>query len=199
MHPVAVSERRRLLDKLIREVSRSETHAAEYGLREARRLGEVPPVQALRAVADHAREMRERFDHIVRAHDLPPPRAAFGGALSSLRNRVVDRVVDDERAYRAALLDLRHGIDVGKLLREIARGEELFGIIRWCDDWLGARRTLVASVEAQLVWFVEQADAEIGIPPAPSITFESSSEVDDFEVEITGDDGSGRPSIPDFR
>ena len=70
---------------------------------------------------------------------------------------MTDRIHDAERAYRAALLDLRHGLDVVRVLREVARLEELFALIRWCDDWLAARRTLVARVEAQLGWFAEQA------------------------------------------
>lgn len=199
MHPVAVSERRRLLDKLIREVTRSEAQAEEHAPREAKRLGEVPPVAALRAIAAHAQLMRARFDHIVHAYDIPPSRTGIGATLSTLRNLVVDRVVDGERAYRTALLDLRHGIDVVKLLREIARCEELFGIIRWCDDWLGARRTLVARVEAQLVWFVEQAGAEIGIPPAPSLPLDEATQVDDIEAESPSTGAPERPSILDFK
>jgi hypothetical protein len=45
-------------------------------------------------------------------------------------------------------------------MREVARLEELFALIRWCDDWLNARRTLVSRVEAQLAWFAEQPSAE---------------------------------------
>jgi hypothetical protein len=70
---------------------------------------------------------------------------------------------DPERAYRGALLDLRHGVDVVRVLRDVARLEELFALIRWCDDWLAARRTLVARVEAQLAWFAEQPS----LPPTP--------------------------------
>jgi len=29
----------------------------------------------------------------------------------------------------------------------------VFGVIRWCDDWLTVRRRLITSVEAQLDWF----------------------------------------------
>ncbi|HEU0031511.1 MAG TPA: hypothetical protein VFQ53_12820 [Kofleriaceae bacterium] len=58
-------------------------------------------------------------------------------------------------------------MEIVKLLREVARRDILFGVIRWCDDWLGARRTLVARVEAQLPWFAEHAGVAIGIDPAP--------------------------------
>ncbi|MDX2089965.1 MAG: hypothetical protein SFX73_19065 [Kofleriaceae bacterium] len=63
------------------------------------------------------------------------------------------------------LLELRHGIEVVKLLRESSRRDELFGVIRWCDDWLAARRTLVARAEAQLTWFAE-VDEEAVLHPS---------------------------------
>lgn len=168
MHPEMMPERRRLLDRLIREIYRGELHATEHAARTEKTIGFVPPVYALRDIARHASAMRERFDTIVRAYELQTTRGGIGATLSSLRGLVTDRITDPERVYRTCLLDLRHGIDVVKLAREVARTEELFGIIRWCDDWLGARRTLVARVEAQLVWFVEAAGVEIGIPPAPT-------------------------------
>jgi hypothetical protein len=161
MHPVMMPERRRLLDRLIREIYRGEVQASEHASRTEKLLGVVAPVLALRDIAKHTTEMRERFDAIVRGYDLQTGRAGIGATLSSLRGIVADRVVDPERAYRTCLLDLRHGIDVVKLTREVARSEELFGVIRWCDDWLGARRTLVARVEAQLVWFIEEAGVEL--------------------------------------
>jgi hypothetical protein len=158
MHPVMMpAERRRLLDRLIREIHRGEVQVAEHAARVAKLIGAVGPVLALREVSSHAAAMRERFAAIVRGYDLQTARTGIGATLSSLRGLVADRVVDPERAYRTCLLDLRHGIDVVKLAREVARSEELFGVIRWCDDWLGARRTLVARVEAQLVWFIEEA------------------------------------------
>jgi hypothetical protein len=50
----ALSDRRRLLDKLLRELVRSEAQAIEHAPREAKRIGETPPVQVLRDVATHA-------------------------------------------------------------------------------------------------------------------------------------------------
>ena len=110
--------------------------------------------------------MRPRFEHVVQAHDLTV-RTGLGATLSTLRHLVVDRVIDDERSFRTALLDLRHGVDVIKLLREVARRELLFGVIRWCDDWLRARRPLVACVEAQLAWYAGQPTIVIGVRALP--------------------------------
>ena len=154
------SERRRLLEKLLRELVRSEDQAIEHVPREAKRIGEMPPVDALRDVAVHAMTMRPRFTQVLDGHDLVAGRGGISATLSTLRHLVTDRIHDAERAYRAALLDLRHGLDVVRVLREVARLEELFALIRWCDDWLGARRTLVARVEAQLEWYVLRANAD---------------------------------------
>lgn len=151
------SERRRLLEKLLRELVRSEEQAIEHAPREAKRIGETPPVSALRDVAVHALQLRPRLQHALEGHGLAAGRGGITATLSTLRHLVTDRIHDAERAYRAALLDLRHGVDVVRVLREVARLEELFGLIRWCDDWLAARRTLVARVEAQLAWFADQA------------------------------------------
>jgi hypothetical protein len=157
------SDRRRLLDKLLRELVRSEAQASEHVTREARRIGDTPPVAALRDVATHAIEMRPRFDQLLDGHGLVSAKSGIAATLSSLRHLVTDRMQDPERAYRGALLDMRHGLDVVRVLRDVARLEELFALIRWCDDWLAARRTLVARVEAQLAWFADQPS----LPPTP--------------------------------
>jgi hypothetical protein len=164
------SERRRLLEKLLRELLRSEEQTIEHVPREAKRIGETPPVGALRDVAVHAIAMKPRFQQVLEGHALSAGRGGITATLSTLRYLVTDRMHDAERAFRAALLDLRHGLDVVRVLREVARLEELFGLIRWCDDWLAARRTLVARVEAQLGWFAEEALL------APKVSDDASNE-----------------------
>jgi hypothetical protein len=168
------SERHRLLEKLLRELVRSEDQAVEHVPREAKRIGEMPPVLALRDVAVHAMAMKPRFTQVLEGHELAAGRGGITATLSTLRHLVTDRMHDAERAYRAALLDLRHGLDVVRVLREVARLEELFALIRWCDDWLPARRTLVARVEAQLGWFAEQAFLDPD--PSQDASGEDSSE-----------------------
>lgn len=187
------TDRRRLLDKLVREVLRCEQHAIEHAPREARRLGEVPPVDALRDVADHAASMRDRFERMLSGHDVAMNKGSFAATLATLRHLVVDRVVEPERAFRSALLDLRHGVDVVKLLREIAHYEELFGIVRWCDDWLGVRRAQVASVEVQLAWFVMDANGYVDAPESIAPAAMSRAHAESF------DDGDFDPSDLDDR
>lgn len=163
------SDRRRLLDKLLRESVRSENQAIEHPSREARRIGEAPPVAALRDVAVHSLAMRPRLTLALEGHALVLGRTGISATLSTLRHIVTDRIHDSERSYRAALLDLRHGVDVVRVLREVARLEELFGLIRWCDDWLTARRTLVARVEAQLAWFADQPLLDGTVEPVEDV------------------------------
>ena len=185
----APSSDRRLIDKLIREITCAELHAGEHGPREARRIGEAPPVIALREVSNHATIMRSRFLEVLTAHELRLGRQGLGAALATLRNVVVEaapRGGDPQRAFRTALLDLRHGVEVVQLLRDAARREMLFGVIRWCDDWLGARRTLVARVEAQLAWYVEHEHDGYMVPPVEELEDMSrSSDFDDWHADRT--------------
>lgn len=198
-------ERRRLLDKLVREVLRCEQHAMEHAPREARRIGDVPPVEVLREIAAHASAMRARFERMLIGHDVSTSRGGFAATLATLRHIVVDRVVDPERAYRTALLDLRHGIDVVRLLREIARQEPLFGIIRWCDDWLRDRCMQVARSEAQLSWFVMDANGFLDEPQriAPSVMTPAHTEMLEpafpapFESDLEPDPLDDRPTRRD--
>jgi hypothetical protein len=142
-HLVSEPARRRFLGRIVREVARAELLAIEHAARETRRLGaDAPPTMALCAIAEHAAAMQPRFTAIVAGYDVPCVRGGLGAALASLRDIVVDRIIQGERAYRIAMLDLRHGLDLVKLLREATRNDQLLGVIRWCDDWLGARRTL---------------------------------------------------------
>jgi hypothetical protein len=110
--------------------------------------------------------MQPRFAAILAGHELHAARGGFAAALATLRDLVVDGVIDAERAYRIAVFDLRRGVDLVKLLREVARGEALFGVIRWCDDWLGARRMLVSHAERAAAWFSAPEAPPIGGEPA---------------------------------
>ncbi len=190
MDLVSEPERRHFLGRVIREVSRAELMVPEHALREERRIGrEAPPASALRAVAAHASEMRPRFASLVAGYGLPPPRGGLGAALATLRDRVVDRIVQDERAYRIAVLDLRNGLDLVKMLREATRGDQLLGLIRWCDDWLGARRPLISQAERALAWFsASPALTDVGPPEGPR--------PQDPVAPTTSDD---RPSSHDHR
>jgi len=80
---------------------------------------------------------------------------AVGFVFSTLRHYVVDRVLETERSYRATLLGLKHGLDVARLLREVAAREGDDALVRFCDELLVERARLVEDAEQQLVWFAE--------------------------------------------
>jgi len=196
MHAPIRSESRRLLEKLIREILRAETQAIDHPVREAKRIGDAPPVVALQEVATHASAMRARFIEVLAANEIPSHTGTIGATLATLRHLMVDRVVDPERSFRTALYDLRHGVDVVKLLREVTHNVGLFGVIRWCDDWLGARRTLVAGVEAQLAWFAErEVRATVAIVEGEG-EYEGEDVEDDCDLESTAPDPEAPSSSP---
>lgn len=148
----------KLRAKLCRELAQSEYSADVHTRREARRLGDVPPAAALLALGQHAREQRPRFDTIARRRQ--PRRGiqiarAVGEMFSTLRNLVFDRMVDTERSYRGTLLGFRHGVDVTRLLREVAIRLGDDRLRQFCDEWLEQRLSLVHSAEKQLAWFAD--------------------------------------------
>ena len=151
-----MSDLHKLRSKLCRELAQSEHDAKLHTMREARRLGPIPPAVALRAIATHAEDQRPRFESLMRRH---PPRLQLGRAVgfmfSTLRHYLVDRVLDTERSYRGTLLGLKHGLDVARLLREVALREGDTALVRFCDELVVERTRLVAGAEQQLVWFAE--------------------------------------------
>ena len=161
MNPGAVPSprrRRELLESLFHELFQTETSATQHPVREARRLGAVPPAHALTCVAEHAARMKAELSELARACELPDSRAGrgIGSMFSRVRHLVLDRFVDAERSYRGTLLGLRHGVDLVRLVREVADREGLDPLVEWCDDWLCARIPLVEAVAEQLAWFADR-------------------------------------------
>lgn len=147
----------RLRRKLCRELAQSERDARLHTRREARRLGEVPPALALRAIAAHAEGVRPRFEALV-GRDQP-----FGTLLgytvaamfSGARHLLLDRVIDRERSYRATLLGLYHGVDVARLLRDVcARGGDVY-LARFCDELVAERGVLLEQAQHALGWYAD--------------------------------------------
>jgi hypothetical protein len=146
----------KLRSKLCRELAQSEHDAKLHTMREARRLGTVPPAVALRAIATHAEEQRPRFESLMRRQPAGLQLGrAVGFVFSTLRHYMFDRLLDTERSYRATLLGLKHGLDVARLLREVAARDGDAALVRFCDDLLVERALLVEDAEQQLAWFAE--------------------------------------------
>ena len=153
--------RTRLREKLIRELAQSERDARIHTRREARRLGTTTaPAQAFLAIADHA-DATER--QLV---ELAGRRRSFGvrlghavaGVFSGLRHLVFDRLIDTERSYRATILGLRHGIDVARLLHEVAMRERHAELQWFCSGLVIDRGILLDEAESALSWFAEYPD-----------------------------------------
>src|SRR5688572_2367145 len=91
-----------LCTKLCREFAQSEHSARVHPRREARRLGNVWPAQALLAIVEHANDVRPRFEALM-AKRQPKGRkagSAIGEMFSTIRHAIADRLVDPERSYR---------------------------------------------------------------------------------------------------
>jgi len=143
------------LANLVRELFQTEESAKHHPLAEAERLGEVPPAEALRAVAVHARRTLAELPPLVRGHDLPVSDGGrtVGAAFSAIRERVADLMLTAERSYRGTLLGMHHGIDLVILIQSLARMEGDVELASWCEQWLERRRPLVEAAVQELAWF----------------------------------------------
>jgi len=148
---------RTLLNNLTRELFQTETSAARHCAREATRLDNTPPALALRAVVHHAElvlaqlpEVAERNGMVVSAGGI-----ATGELFSQLRDKLADLLIDSERSYRGTLLGCRHGLDVVRLLRQLAVVIGNEDLDNFCAGWLNTRIVLVEQLEEELAWFAK--------------------------------------------
>ena len=162
-------DRPRLLPHLLTELFQTERSAYRHPIREAKRLGDVPPAIAMRAVAAHANEVLDELPKLARARglDVVGTGTIVGETFSDIRHFVVDRFVDMERSYRGTLLGMRHGIDLVRLLRATASDEADMDLVDFCDRWLAVRERLVAGVEHELEWFGRHQTFAARHPIAP--------------------------------
>ena len=146
-----------LLVSLFRELFQTEQSAKLHPLREANRLGEVPPAAALRAVAAHAERVMAELPELAQKNQLPISGAGvmLGSFLSNFRQLVIDRLVEPERSYRGTLIGMRHGVDLVGLIRHVARVQNNSGLGKWCETWLAERTPLVEAVAKELEWFAQ--------------------------------------------
>jgi hypothetical protein len=147
-----------LRGKLTRELAQSEQSARVHPVREARRLGDVPPAMALLALSDHAVAMSSRLDSLMRRRGQRTGLRlghAVGRLFSALRHGLFDRLIGAERSYRGTLLGFHHGLDVARLLREVAHRTGDLPLATFCDDLLGQRTALLERAEQSLAWFAD--------------------------------------------
>jgi hypothetical protein len=164
----------KLYSKLCRELAQSEQSASVHPRREAKRLGDTPPAHALLAIANHADELRPRFEALMSKRQPKGIKIgrAFGRAFSVIRHAFADRLIDAERSYRGTLLGLQHGIGVTRLLREVSLRAHDTHLVKFCDELLVERGGLIEGVEQALGWFAEEpgrairSGARLALEPA---------------------------------
>ena len=156
-----------LLSSLFAELFQTEQSASLHSEREAMRLGDIPPAEALRGVAAHASGVLKELPGLAERHHLPVSVAglALGRFLSASRQLVIDRIVEPERSYRGTLSGMRHGVDVVELIRHAAHAQHNAELETWCTEWLHKRTHLVKRVGKELEWFGKDAAASIGKAP----------------------------------
>ena len=154
-HDEKVKRQRALLASLMTELFQSERSAMKHPRREAERLGDTPPAQALRAASEHAEQMQHELSEVAKANDLSASRVGvvLGSIFSGLRQGIGDRLVDRERSYRGTLLGLRHGLDLMKMIQKVADAAGLVELGGLCTRWLEERQALVTRVEQAMTWF----------------------------------------------
>jgi hypothetical protein len=160
---LTVTSLHKLYAKLCRELAQSEHSAVVHTHREANRLGEVPPAQALLALGQHAAMLKPRFSALLSKRQ---PVGMFAGRtvgqmFSTLRHFLFDRMIDVERSYRGTLLGFHHGIACARLLREVSErlGDE--HMVSFCEDLLTDRLPLLEAAEQQVGWFARQPQKAI--------------------------------------
>ncbi len=163
-----VQDLHRLCLALCRELAERELSATVHARCEARRFGHAPPAEALLAIADHAGDVRPRFEALMAKRR---PRGirfgrTVGEVVSTLRYLVLDRRLDRERSYRSTLLRVQAGVGVVRLLREVALREHDALLVRFCDEWLVDRLSLIERAEQALAWFADERAIRSGFSPA---------------------------------
>lgn len=158
-----------LLTSLFRELRQAERSAERHCARESHRL-RGGPAEALAAVSEHAAGINRELAEVVRAEELDASGGdGLGTFLSTVRDAVVDRLIERERSYRMTLLGLRHGVDVVRMIRHVADTCGRVEIGGFCTRWLNEREPLVARVEQAMSWFAHhpQEATEPALPLNP--------------------------------
>lgn len=155
-----MGNRQDLREKLGRELTQAEYDAVVQTQRECSRLGDVPPAARLRAISEHATQMRPQLDKLIGTKQPMGVLVAraVGEVFSSTRHFFVDRIMSAERSYRATLLGVRHGVDAARLLREVARVDLDVKLVQFCDDLITQREELLVAAQESLSWFAAHSD-----------------------------------------
>jgi len=157
-----------LLEATLRELFQAESSATQHPRVEASRLGTSPPGDVMEEIALHADSQLEKLDDIALSRGMTPAAAAktIGSAFSVIRDSFTDLTNTTEQSYRLTMLGVRHGIDLVRILRELAVRAEDAELVQWSEAWLLRRLELIERCEAELAWFV--ANPERALEPVRS-------------------------------
>lgn len=150
-----------LVRALMPEVFQAERSASRHPRVEARRLGNVPPAEALLSVASHADVSLLELTAMADTLGLRGATAGqgLGTTFSLLREGLADHLVDPSRSYRGTLLGIHHCLDLVRLLRAAAaRDPRYVALVDWCDRWLATRSRLAEACVGALDWFAEHPE-----------------------------------------
>ena len=152
-----------LLASLVQELRQTERSAEVHGAREARRLRDATPARALEAVVAHAARVNHMLPAFIAREGLSRGRLGrlVGDVFSIVRQAILDRVLDEERSYRATLVGLRHGVDLVRMIRHVADASGRVEIGGFCTRWLDEREPLVADAEHAMSWFAHHPAAAL--------------------------------------
>lgn len=167
----SVDARCELFESLVIEAFQAEQSACDHPAREARRLGDAPPADAMRAVSEHAERTLETLADFCEQDGLRGRAATtLGSTFSQLRDKLGDMAIDRQRSYRGTLLGLAHCIHLFELMREVVTTgglESADARQRWLyfiNQWLHDRRQLMQAATLALHWFA--ANPAEAIEPA---------------------------------
>jgi hypothetical protein len=132
---------------------------------EASRLGTTPPGDVMEEIAAHADGQIEKLDELAVARGMTPASGAktIGSAFSVIRDNLADLTTTTEQSYRVTMLGVRHGIDLVRMLRELALRASDESLKQWSEAWLSRRLELAEQAETELAWFV--ANPERALAP----------------------------------
>lgn len=141
------------LQHLARTAAKTEHFAVRHCEREAERLRHAVAVGALLSIADHARASLEVLPSVMERDGL----AALGPAhevelFEELREVLAGFVMENERAYRATIVSLRHGVALMHDVWSSARTGGKVTLSGFCEAWVATRSSLIDQAESELTW-----------------------------------------------
>lgn len=162
-------DRAQLRDHLCRELVHAEHDSRIHTKRLAKRLGDTPPGNALAAISEHTAEVEPSLSKLSKKHTAT---TRLGDLFSALKFAIADRFARPDRAYRAALAELKRGVDAARLLREVVALTDDTELLKFCDLILVERLCLIEDAEQAMIWFAENPQprllAEKATAPAAS-------------------------------